>query len=198
MREQLKERELKAKKQLKREAEAARVREAREASARHALQALLDASGRDALRAALARAEALVEDFSELLFDAMVAGYARLQELDRQLVEESRAEAKTRHVEEHALRFEVRLLLPACNTCMYASNDLTRTRSPRSRRPCQSTRSPSRGRREIRCTTPTARRASCASMRPRLTSSSRAATSACAGRAASGLRRATALYAALQ
>ena len=29
--------------------------------------------------------------------------------LDRQLAEESRAEAKTRHVEEHALRFEVRL-----------------------------------------------------------------------------------------
>ena len=51
-----------------------------------------------------------MEDFSELLFDAMVAGYARLQELDRQLVEESRAEAKTRHVEEHALRFEVRLV----------------------------------------------------------------------------------------
>ena len=73
------------------------------------VQALLDASGRVALRAALARAEALVEDFSELLFDAMVAGYARLQELDRQLAEESRAEAKTRHVEEHALRFEVRL-----------------------------------------------------------------------------------------
>jgi hypothetical protein len=86
------------------------VQEAREAPARHALQALLDASGRVPLRAALARAEALVEDFSELLFDAMVAGYARLQELDRQLAEESRAEAKTRHVEEHALRFEVRLV----------------------------------------------------------------------------------------
>ena len=110
LREQLKERELKAKKQLKREAEAARVSEAREAPARHALQALLNASGRVALRAALARAESLVEDFSELLFDAMVAGYARLQELDQQCAEESRAEAKTRHVEEHALRFEVRLL----------------------------------------------------------------------------------------
>ena len=86
------------------------MHEAREAPARHALQALLDASGRVALRAALARAEALVEDFSELLFDAMVAGYEQLQQLDLQLVEESRAEAKTRHVEEHALRFEVRLL----------------------------------------------------------------------------------------
>ena len=52
-----------------------------------------------------------MEDFSELLFDAMVASYERLQELDRQFVEESRAEAKTRHVEEHALRFEVRLPL---------------------------------------------------------------------------------------
>ena len=51
-----------------------------------------------------------MEDFSELLFDAMVAGYEQLQQLDRQLVEESRAEAKTRHVEEHALRFEVRPL----------------------------------------------------------------------------------------
>ena len=105
LREQLKERELKAKKQLKREAEAARVREAREAPAWHALQALLDASGRDALRAALARAEALVEDFSELLFDAMVAGNERLQELD-QLADANRvAEA-----EEHALRLEVCLL----------------------------------------------------------------------------------------
>ena len=93
LREQLKERELKAKKQLKREAEAARVREAREASARHALQALLDASGRDALREALAQAEALVEDFSELLFDAMVAGNERLQELDQELAQESRAAA---------------------------------------------------------------------------------------------------------
>ena len=36
-----------------------------------------------------------------------------LQELDRHLADESRAEAKTRHVEEHALRFEVRLLLSA-------------------------------------------------------------------------------------
>ena len=89
------------------------VRESREVPARHALQALLDASGRVALRAALVRAEALVEDFSELLFDAMVAGYARLQELDRQLADESRAEAKTRHVEEHALQFEVRLPLSA-------------------------------------------------------------------------------------
>ena len=105
LREQLKERELKAKKQLKREAEAARVRKAREAPARHALQALLDASGCDALRAALARAEALVGDFSELLFDAMVAGNERLQELD-QLADANRvAEA-----EEHALRLEVRLL----------------------------------------------------------------------------------------
>ena len=43
------------------------------------------------------------------LYERMVASYARLQELDRQLAEESRAEAKTRHVEEHALRFEVRL-----------------------------------------------------------------------------------------
>ena len=111
LREQLKERELKAKKQLKREAEAARVHEAREAPARHALQTLLDARGRGALRAALARAEPLVMDFSELLFDAMVAANERLQDLERQLVEDSRAEAKTRHVEEHALRFEVRLLL---------------------------------------------------------------------------------------
>ena len=89
------------------------MHEAREAPARHALQALLDASGRVALRAALARAEALVEDFSELLFDAIVAANDRLQELDRQLAEESRAEAKTRHVEEHALQFEVRLPLSA-------------------------------------------------------------------------------------
>ena len=111
LREQLKERELKAKKQQKREAEAARAHEAREAPARHALQALLDASGRAALRAALAQAEPLVIDFSELLFDAMVAANERLEELERQLAEESRAAAKTRHVEEHALRFEARVLL---------------------------------------------------------------------------------------
>ena len=111
LREQLKEHELKAKKQLKREAEAARAHEAREAPARHALQALLDASGRAALRAALAQAEPLVIDFSELFFDAMVAANERLEELERQLAEESRAEAKTRHVEEHALRFEARVLL---------------------------------------------------------------------------------------
>ena len=66
------------------------------------------------------------------------------------------------------------------------------------RRPSRSTRSPNSGQREIRCTIPTARRASCAWTRPRRISSSRVATSACAGRAASGLRRATALYAALQ
>ena len=95
----------------KRQAEAARLHEAREAPARHALQALLDASERIALRAALAQAEPLVIDFSELLFDAMVAANERLEELERQLAEESRAEAKTRHVEEHALRFEVRVLL---------------------------------------------------------------------------------------
>ena len=111
LREQLKERERKARKQLKREAEAARAHEAREAPARHALQALLDASGRAALRAALAQAEPLVIDFSELLFDAMVAANERLEELERQLAEESRAEAKTRHVEEHAMRFEARVLL---------------------------------------------------------------------------------------
>ena len=86
-------------------AAASKARE--EAPARHALQALQDASGHVALRAALFRAEALVEDFSELLFDAMVAANKRLQELERQLEEESRAEAKTRHIEEHALRFEV-------------------------------------------------------------------------------------------
>ena len=164
LREQLKERELKAKKQLRREAEAARVHEAREAPARHALQALLDASGRVALRAALARAEALVEDFSELLFDAMVAGYEQQQQLDLQLVEESRAEAKTRHVEEHALRFEVCLVRFAArargNMCQMPY-DLCAF-ALRLHRPSRSTRSPSSGQREIRCTTPTASRASCA------------------------------------
>ena len=65
----------------------------------------------EAKRAALAQAEPLVIDFNELLFDAMVAANERLEELERQLVEESRAEAKTRHVEEHALRFEARVLL---------------------------------------------------------------------------------------
>ena len=70
---------------------------------------MLDASGRVALREALARAEALVEDFSELLFDAMVAGNERLQELDRELAEESRAA----EIEEQALRLEVRLLRSA-------------------------------------------------------------------------------------
>jgi len=121
LREQLKEREAKAKKQLRREAEAARVHEVREAPARLALQALLDANGRVALCAALRAAEALVEDFSELLFDAMVAGYERLQALDRQLAEESRAEAKTRHVEEHALRFEVRLFSKRIGTASFVA-----------------------------------------------------------------------------
>ena len=59
----------------------------------------------------IAQAEPLVIDLNELLFDAMVAANERLEELERQLAEESRAEAKTRHVEEHALRFEVGVLL---------------------------------------------------------------------------------------
>eukprot|EP00964_Phaeocystis_antarctica_P164487 scaffold142708_cov157-Phaeocystis_antarctica.AAC.1 len=62
----------------------------------------------------------------------MVGGYARLQEVDRQCAEESRAEAKTRHVEEHALRFEVRLLASAPRVCIPT---ISRALAPRSHRP---------------------------------------------------------------
>jgi len=106
MRERLREQEQKAKKQLKREAEAARAREAREAPARQALQALLDANGIGALRAAVAQAEPHVEGFSDLLFDVIVEANKHLEGLERQEADEARAEAKSRHIEEHALHFE--------------------------------------------------------------------------------------------
>ena len=177
-------------------AAASKARE--EAPARHALQALQDASGHVALRAALFRAEALVEDFSELLFDAMVAANKRLQELERQLEEESRAEAKTRHIEEHALRFEVHPFDQQHLRAYWHVPIASRAPAPRLYRLSQSTKPSNRGRREIRCTTPIARRAVCVWMRPNRTSSSRAATSACAGRVASGLGRIRALCVALQ
>ena len=102
LRERLKDREVKARKQ-------ARAREQREAPARQALQALWDAEAADTitLRSAVAQAEALVLDFSEILFDALAAANARLMEEEERLAHSRRAAAKTRHVEEHALRFEV-------------------------------------------------------------------------------------------
>ena len=100
-REQLKERELKVKKQLKREAEAARMREAREGrrSARHTLLALLDASGRDRVTRCVRRWRGQRHLWRTLasytLRRDVVEGNKRLQELDQKLAGANRVRVQS-------------------------------------------------------------------------------------------------------
>ena len=61
------------------------------------------------LQRAVEQAEPLVLEFSEMLFDAVAAANKRLAAEEERLAHDRRAAAKTRHVEEHAMRFEVRV-----------------------------------------------------------------------------------------